>query len=107
MSSSTAEISVATATSVHVTDETLSVELSDGRTIAVPLDWFPRLTHATAKERKSWRLIAGGHGIHWPELDEDISVENLLSGKASGESQPSFQRWLVRRKEAKKKAARN
>lgn len=75
-----------TALSVNSTDDTLSVELSDGRSIAAPLAWYPRLLHATKDERDNWRLIAGGQGVHWPELDEDISVENLLAGKASGES---------------------
>jgi hypothetical protein len=82
---------------VSVTDDTLSVELSDGRTIAVPLAWYPRLAHATVKERDSWRLLANGRGIHWPELDEDISVANLLDGRPSGESQSSFKKWLKRR----------
>jgi hypothetical protein len=79
---------------VHVSDDTLSVELADGRTISVPLAWYPRLVHGTAYERGKWRLGGGGHGIHWSELDEDISVENLLAGKASGESQASFKKWL-------------
>jgi hypothetical protein len=68
--------------------------LSDGRAIWVPLAWFPRLTHGTADERNNWRLIAGGRGIHWSDLDEDISVENLLAGKPSAESQTSFKKWL-------------
>ena len=87
----------AVATQVSVTEDTLSVELSDGRAIAVPLGWNPRLAHATAKERNSWRLIAGGRGIHWPDIDEDISVANLLSGQPSGETQSSFKNWLAER----------
>ena len=94
MSISVVEISVPTAEGVTVTEDTLSVDLSDGRTIAVPLAWFPRLLHATSKERHTWRLIGRGHGIHWVELDEDISVEGLLTGKPSGESQTSFKKWL-------------
>ena len=82
---------------IDVTDTTLSVELSDGRTIAVPLAWYPRLAHATTKERASWRLIANGRGIHWPRLDEDISVENLLLGQPSCESQTSLKKWLAGR----------
>ncbi|MXW24008.1 MAG: DUF2442 domain-containing protein [Chloroflexi bacterium] len=66
----------------------------DGRTISVPLDWYPRLTHATPEERDNWRLIAGGEGIHWPDLDEDISVEGLIASRPSAESQKSFRRWL-------------
>ena len=97
MSISVVEISVPTAEKVTVAEDTLSVDLSDGRTIAVPLAWFPRLLHATAKERNKWRLIGRGYGIHWAELDEDISVEGLLAGKPSGESQTSFKKWLGRR----------
>lgn len=97
MSSSTADVKTATATSVVVTNDTLSVELSDGRTIAAPLAWFPRLAQATAKERATWRFIGGGDGIHWPDVDEDIRIENLLSGKPSGESQTSFKKWLAER----------
>ncbi len=82
---------------VDVNDEALCVELTDGRTITVPLAWFPRLSHGTPEERNHWRLIADGRGIHWPDLDEDISVENLLAGKASGESQASLKRWLEER----------
>ena len=82
------------ATQVSVTDELLTVDLADGRIVAVPLEWYPRLTHATKKERKSWRLIGGGRGIHWPDLDEDISVINLLAGQRSAESQSSLRKWL-------------
>ena len=71
--------------------------LDDGRTISLPLGWHPRLVHATGAEREHWRLIADGVGIHWPDLDEDISVENLLAGRPSGESQRSFKRWLEQR----------
>jgi hypothetical protein len=83
---------------IQITDDTLSADLVDGRSIAVPLAWYPRLAHGTASERGNWRLIGGGHGVHWADLDEDISVENLLAGKASGESQASFKRWLAQRK---------
>ncbi len=82
---------------VRVTDDALVVDLSDGRTISVPLVWYPRLLHSTPQERQNWRLIGKGEGIHWPDLDEDISVENLLLGKPSGESQLSFKRWLEQR----------
>ena len=83
-----------TATDVSVRDEMLVVELSDGGTLAVPLVWYPRLWHGTAEERGRWRLIGRGEGIHWPALDEDMSVEGLLAGRPSGESQRSLQRWL-------------
>ena len=82
---------------VSVTDGTLTVELSDGRTVLVPTTWYPRLVHATPEERQGWRLIGNGHGIHWESLDEDISIENLLAGKPSGESQNSFQQGLSKR----------
>ncbi len=94
MSSLGVESPVATATGVIVSDDTLSVELADGRTIAVPVAWYPRLTHATEAERGSWRLIAGGRGIHWPAIDEDISITNLLAGQPSNESQSSLKKWL-------------
>jgi hypothetical protein len=98
MSSSTVEKSqVAQATGVELSEDTLSVDLADGRTIAAPLAWYPRLAHATAEERKIWRLTAGGRGIHWPALDEDMSVANLLGGRPSDESQHSFKKWLAGR----------
>jgi hypothetical protein len=87
----------AKAQNINVTADTLAVDLSDGRTISVPLAWYPRLLHATPEERNNWRFIGDKEGIHWPELDEDISVENLLAGKPSGESQSSFKRWLEKR----------
>ena len=85
------------AENVRVTSESLCVELSDGRNVTAPLAWFPRLQHGTAKERNNWRLIGKGYGIHWEDLDEDISVENLIFGQASGESQSSFKKWLSSR----------
>ena len=88
----------ARAQQVIVAADTLNVDFTDGRTIAVPLAWYPRLVHGTPEERNHWRLIRQGEGIHWPDLDEDISVENLLSGKVSGESQRSLQEWLAQRK---------
>ena len=83
---------------IRVTRDSLVVDLQDGRTITVPLSWYPRLHQGSVRERANWRLIAGGEGIHWPDLDEDISVEGLLAGSPSGESQTSFQAWLSRRK---------
>jgi len=88
------EIQVPYAQDVTVTSDTLNVDLNDGRTISVPLAWFPRLLHSTQEERNNWRLIGRGHGIHWEDIDEDISVEGLLAGKPSGESQASFKKWL-------------
>jgi hypothetical protein len=97
MRSSTADTHTATAADVRVDDQSLTVELSDGRSVSAPIGWYPRLAHGTADERNQWRLIGGGLGIHWEALDEDISIENLLAGKPSGESQASFKKWLQAR----------
>jgi hypothetical protein len=97
MSTSGTELRGALAQSVSVSDDALAADLADGRTITVPLPWFRRLAHGTPAERVNWRLIAGGEGIHWPDLDEDINVESLLAGRRSGETQESFRRWLQRR----------
>jgi len=88
------------ATGVEVTDVALTVELVDGRSVSVPLIWYPRLAHAAPEERGRWRFIGRGEGIHWPDLDEDISIANLLAGKPSGESQRSLKRWLELRRTA-------
>ena len=98
MSISGIELREAVAQGVTASDEALVVDLADGRTITVPLAWFPRLAHGTPAERANWRLIGGGVGIHWPDLDEDISVESLLAGRRSGEAQASLRRWLQARK---------
>ncbi len=98
MSTSTVEVRVPDVGRVMVTDDTLTAELADGRTISVPLNWYPRLAHATLPERNNWQLIGGGEGIHWPELDEDISVEGLLAGRPSAEGSNSFKRWLEARR---------
>ncbi len=84
---------------VSVTDDTLSVELEDGRTIAVPIAWYPRLAYGTPEERAHFQISGAGYGIHWPDLDEDIGVEGLVLGKKSTESPASFQRWLQQRKQ--------
>lgn len=97
MSISAVEIEIPKAEDVRVTQDTLSVDLNDGRTISVPLEWFPRLVYATPAERNSWTLIGRGHGIHWEAIDEDISVEGLLMGRPSGESLTSFKKWVEQR----------
>ena len=97
MNSSVLERYTPNAENVTITEDTLAVDLSDGRTISVPLTWFPRLIHASPAERDNWRLIGKGQGIHWEDIDEDISVEGLLVGKPSGESQVSFKKWLQAR----------
>jgi hypothetical protein len=76
---------------VRVSEDALSVDLMDGRTISVPLAWFPRLLHATDEQRRNWRHAGGGFGIHWPDVDEDISTEGLLRGiPARGFRSPSL-----------------
>ncbi|MCK9419744.1 MAG: DUF2442 domain-containing protein [Nitrospirae bacterium] len=97
MTTSAVEMAVPNAERIMMTEDTLSVDLSDGRTISVPLAWFPRLLHATPAEKKNWRLIGKGQGVHWEDIDEDISVEGLLAGRRSGESQNSFKKWLERK----------
>lgn len=98
MNTLTIEKQVAFAKNVSISEDSITVELSDGRTVSAPLVWYPRLMHGTQKERNNWRIIGKGDGVHWPDLDEDISVENLLSGSPSGESQQSFKKWLKDRK---------
>lgn len=104
MKSLVIEVPTAIAERVTVTKDHLTVDLTDGRTVSAPLAWYPRLLHGTSQERKKWRLIGEGEGIHWPDLDEDISVEHLVLGKASGESQGSLKKWLEQRKGQKKKS---
>lgn len=99
MSTSSSEPRPAKALRVKVTAARLEVDLEDGRTVTAPVGWYPRLAHGTTRERARWRLIGDGHGIHWPDLDEDISIEGLLAGHASAESQSSFQKWLAKRKQ--------
>jgi len=100
MSTSTTQIEAidARAQRVTMTPDVLTVDLLDGRTIAVPLAWYPRLAHGADSERAHWRFIGEGEGIHWPDLDEDISVEGLLAGRRSGETQASLRRWLDSRR---------
>lgn len=97
MHTSMIELEVPALLNVVTTDSTLTVDLDDGRSISVPLAWYPRLVHASQEERDNWRMIGQGHGLHWESLDEDISIENLLAGHRSGESQKSFERWLASR----------
>lgn len=87
-------IEIPKAIAIEVTEDSLTAELHDGRTISVPLSWYPRLVHATPEERNNWELIGTGEGIHWPDLDEDLSVEGFLASVPSGESPSGFKRWL-------------
>ena len=81
----------------RIVDDTIVIDLSDGRTVGAPLAWYPRLLRASVRERRNWRLTGGGEGIHWPDLDEDLSVAGVLAGRPSGESQASFEKWLASR----------
>jgi hypothetical protein len=97
MTTSTIAIEIPAVLDIAVTSDTLTVELEDGRTLSVPLAWYPRLVHGSPDERNNWRVIGGGLGIHWEDLDEDISIEGLIAGQPSGESQSSLGRWLASR----------
>lgn len=86
-------------TGVSVTDDTLSVDLEDGRTVSVPIGWCPRLAHGTSVERANVQIAGAGFGLYWPDLDEDIGIEGILLGKRSSESPQSFEKWLQARKQ--------
>ena len=100
MNTSGTEVKEAQAQRVSVSEDALVVDLADGRTITTPVAWYPRLAHGTPAEQANWRFIGRGEGIHWPDLDEDISVDSLLAGRRSGETLESLRRWLQGRKAA-------
>ena len=100
MTTSSLATETALATDVKVTPEALTVHLQDGRVVSVPLAWYPRLAEGTPAERRRWELIGPGIGIHWPGLDEDISVEALLRGLGSNEGASLLQRWRASRRPA-------
>jgi hypothetical protein len=83
---------------VTVREDGVVVNLTDGRTVSAPLAWYSRTLDGTPKERDNWRLIGSGEGVHWPDLDEDLSIDSLISGRPSGGSQASLKRWLEGRK---------
>jgi len=85
------------AVDVKIRGEKITVVLGDERSISVPLEWYPRLAHASPRERRNWRLLGDGYAIEWPDLDEHIGVAGLLAGRRSGESKRSFSRWLATR----------
>ncbi|MGD1277374.1 MAG: DUF2442 domain-containing protein [Tepidisphaeraceae bacterium] len=85
------------ATYVVVSEDSLTVSLSDGRTLVLPLEWYPRLKHGSPAERNNWRLIGDGEGVHWPDLDEDLSVEGFLAGRKSMETRKSLRKWFADR----------
>lgn len=97
-------LTLARVVNVMVTDNTLSVDLEDGRTISVPIGWYPRLAYGTPAERAHFQISGAGYGVHWPDLDEDIGVEGLLLGRKSTESPASFEGWLQRWKERQQHA---
>jgi len=97
MNSLVVEPVVSDAINVRVSNEEITVFLSDGRTISIPLEWYPRLLHASTDERSEWEFLGGGEGIHWPRIDEDIQVSALIFGLPSCETQDSLQRWLQSR----------
>lgn len=94
MTISRAEPRIVAIESVAVTSDDLITDFADGRRISLPLAWYPRLLHATPEERNNWRLVGQGEGVHWPDLDEDVSAENLILGHPSRASQSSLARWL-------------
>ena len=88
------------AESVQFSEDSMTVHLDDGRALSIPIAWYPRLLDGSKQERENYELIGDGEGIHWPKLDEDISVEGLLAGKRSAESDASLARWLKKRQKA-------
>lgn len=87
------------AVKVTLDSKRLSVELADGRSLLIPLEWYPRLAHGTEAEQQNWQLLGDGYAIEWPDLDEHIGVEGLLAGRRSGESEASFQEWVASRQQ--------
>jgi hypothetical protein len=104
MNSLAVDIQEARAQSAKVNEEALQVDLVDGRTIIVPLVWFPRLWHGTPRERNRFEIFGDGAYIHWPDLDEDLTVSGLLAGRQSGEGPESLKKWLASRKVKIKRA---
>lgn len=104
MSSLAAEKREPRARNVAVTEDSLTVDLVDGRTIIVPLAWYPRLRHGTPEERNCFEIFGDGTYIHWPDLDEDLTVAGLLAGLPSGENPKSLKKWLAGRGQKKRKA---
>ena len=102
MSSLAIEIEEARAQSIRVSDDALTVDLVDGRTIIVPLGWYPRLWNATQEERDHFDVFGDGTYIHWPDLDEDLTVAGLLAGRHSGENPKLLKKWLEDRKAQRK-----
>lgn len=85
------------AVAVTTTNDKLIVDLADGRSLVIPLDWYPRLQYGTPVERQNWHLLGDGYAIEWPDLDEHIGIESLLAGRRSSENRQSLDRWLAAR----------
>ncbi len=83
------------AVDLRFTEDALTLVLADGRSLTVPLAWYPRLAHATQSERTHWQLLGGGYAVEWPDLDEHIGVAGVLARRRSGESEPSFKQWMA------------
>ncbi len=98
MNSLAIEIQEPSAQNLTISEDSLTVDLVDGRTIIVPLSWYPRLWHGTREERNNIEIIGNGTLLHWPDLDEDLSVSGILAGRRSGESQQSLKKWLEKRR---------
>ena len=98
MNSLAIEIQEPSAQNLTISEDSLTVDLVDGRTIIVPLSWYPRLWHGTREERNNFEIIGNGTLLHWPDLDEDLSVSGILAGRRSGESQQSLKKWLEKRR---------
>jgi len=97
MNTLVSEIYEAHAQTVNISEESLTVDMVDGRTIIAPLSWYPRLWYGKPEERTNFEIIGDGAIIHWPDLDEDLSVSGILAGRRSGESQQSLKKWLEKR----------
>ena len=97
MSTSAIEIQEARAQRVEVREDALVVDLADGRTITAPLAWYPRLWHGNQQERTHFEIVGDGAYLHWPDLDEDLTVAGILAGRRSGESPASLKKWLATR----------
>ncbi len=89
------------AASISVGHTRLVVDLIDGRSLVIPLEWYPRLMHGSLEERDNWQLLGEGYAIEWPDLDEHIGIEGLIAGRPSSESKRSLEKWLSERKESK------
>ncbi len=101
MSISTDKRSEVLATNLRFSQESLIVDLADGRSVTLPLSRYPRLVHPTKQERENWEMLFDGEGFRWPDLDEDLSVDGFVKGRPYGEGKRSFERWLKAKNEGR------